>query len=278
MNEANIVIMAAGASTRMRGSYPESRTVDGPKSMIPVGPEGRPLLDYILLNAVRAGYRDCVIVVAAAETVIRSRYSGTGKAGLPGHLEVSFAEQGVHEGRVKPAGTADALLCALKARPDWAGTRFTVCNSDNLYSANAMRVILESKHENSMIAYDRLALGLPAGKISSFALVGTDSDGCVLDIVEKPGAGLAAEDTAGGISMNIFRFSYDVISPVLELVPFDRVRGEKELTAAVKMLIESRPGSLKAVPLSEPVPDLTAWRDIAEMDRFISRNYPSFEA
>ena len=71
-NGPGIVIMAAGASSRMRESLDSPdpgmkeavRMLSGlPKAMIPVGPQGRPFLDYLLLNVAKAGYSDAVIVV-----------------------------------------------------------------------------------------------------------------------------------------------------------------------------------------------------------------------
>ena len=289
-NDLNIVIMAAGASSRMRRSLEsgDSGTPAGmdipigiPKAMIPVGQGGRPFLDYLLLNVVQAGYNDVVIVVSASDDMIRGRYTELSDAGLPPGLQVSFAVQEIPDGREKPAGTADALLCALESRPDWAGERFTVCNSDNLYPVTALRTVLETKYENSMIAFDCHALGLPREKIKTFAVIMTDSSWHVLEIVEKPDPATYEKtaDASGriNISMNVFRFSYDMIFPILGEVPFDPVRDEKELPAAIRMMIDRHPGSLHAIPLSEPVPDLTSGKDINSVIGYIQQNYPAFE-
>jgi len=273
-----MVIMAAGASSRMNRSFQAGTSFSGSKSMIPVGPEGRPFLDYLLLNAAVAGYRDVVIVVAAKALEIRGRYANAIENGIPAALRISFAEQIIPAGRKKPSGTADALLCALKARPDWRGKKFTVCNSDNLYSPNALQTMLESKYENAMIAYDSDSLGLPDEKIASFAFITKDADNNVLDIVEKPDAEIPKKKNRFSVSMNIFRFDYDMIFPILEQVPFDPVRDEKEMAAAIKIVIELHPGSLCAIPLSEPVPDLTARKDIDEIREYISRKYPVYKA
>ena len=199
---------------------------------------------------------------------------------LPPGLRISFAVQEIPGGREKPAGTADALLSALKVRPDWKGRQFTVCNSDNLYPVSALRAVLESGHENSMIAFDSVGLGLPRAKIETFAVIRTGAEGHVLEIVEKPGPAEyeSAADEAGRIkvSMNLLRFSYDMIYPILGEVPFDPVRGEKELPAAVRMMIARHPGSLHAIPLSAAVPDLTSSGDISAVIGYIRQNYPAF--
>jgi len=48
----------------------------------------------------------------------------------------------------------------------------------------------------------------------------------------------------------------------LEAVPLDPVRREKELPAAVKMMIGLHPRCVFAIPRSEHVPDLTSPEDI----------------
>ena len=252
-----------------------------PKAMIPVGPGGRPFLDYLLLNVSRAGYSEVVIVVSATDEMIRSRYADPSVFGLPSGLRVSFAIQGIPEGREKPAGTADALYCALESRPDWAGQKFTVCNSDNLYPVRALKTAINSEYENSMIVFDSAALGLPSERIKAFAVIKTDSDGNVLDIIEKPDSTAYdnAVDDAGriNVSMNVFRLDFDMILPILGKVPLNPVRNEKELPAAIRMMIARHPGSLYAIPLSESVPDLTSSGDISAVIRYIRQNYPAFE-
>ena len=289
-NDPNIVIMAAGVSSRMRKSLGNRAPIEGgaveilsgiPKAMIPVGPEGRPFLDYLLLNVSRAGYSEVVIVVSAVDELFRGRYSNPAEIGLPPGLNVSFAVQEILEGRGKPAGTADALLCALESRPDWAGKRVTVCNSDNLYPVRALKTAIDSEYENSMIAFDSEALGLPREKIETFAVIKADPSWHVLEIIEKPGPAIyeSAADNKGriNVSMNVFRFSYDMIFPILSDVPFDPVRDEKELPAAIRMMIDLHPGSLHAIPLSESVPDLTSSGDISAVIEYIQKNYPAFE-
>jgi len=288
--DSNIVIMAAGASSRMRQSFDspdngiyvnQDLLPDIPKSMIPVGPNGRPFLDYLLLNAARAGYSEVVIVVSESGERIRQRYADPSDILLHDGLNISFAVQEIAGDREKPAGTADALLCALKSKPGWAGQRFTVCNGDNLYPVTALKTVLESEYENSMIAFESKALGLLREKIETFAVVRSDSEGNVLEIIEKPDSTTyeSAADESGriNVSMNVFRFSYDMIFPILRFVPFDPVRDEKELPAAIRMMISSHPGSLHAIPLSESVPDLTSSRDITTVIGYIRKNYPAFE-
>lgn len=283
----NLIILAGGISSRMK--RPGAAEIDSKlaqdadvkaKSMIGVGSGYRPFLDYLLYEAREAGYRDIVIVVGERDRSIREYY-GEADSGNAFHgLSISYAIQWIPEGRNKPLGTADALLQGMKARRDWEGKKFTVCNSDNLYTRRALRLIWESPSECSMIDYDRAALEFEPERIEQFAVIATAAGGAVVDILEKPSAGEIERlrDSRGrvGVSMNIFGFAYDRILPFLDTVPPHPVRQEKEIPAAVRMLISAFPGILMAIPLAEHVPDLTNRSDIVRVQEYLQREYPSF--
>lgn len=249
--------------------------------MLPVGEDSRPFLDYSLYYIEKAGYRDVVIVTAQGDRSIRSYYEGGGRSSdFPG-LDISYVTQTVPAGRDKPAGTADALLTALRARPGWRGGSVTVCNSDNLYSVKVLRMLRAESHPNALIAYDRDALGFPPERTEHFSIVRYDDHGFLVDIIEKPSPPEIAAAMAGGgkvgVSMNIFRLSYDDILPIVRSMPPHPVRREKELPVAVKMLASSRPGSVRVVGVAEPVPDLTSVPDIEDVRRRIGSQFPPLE-
>jgi glucose-1-phosphate adenylyltransferase len=271
----NIVILAGGVSSRMKKALASAANLDPSlrreaqeksKSMIGVGKGSRPFLDYLLGNIAGAGYRNVLIVVGERDDSIREYYERPENAGRFASLAISYAVQPIPPGREKPLGTADALLRALEAAPAWKGQRLTVCNSDNLYSMAALRLLLEDAHENAMIDYDRSALRFEQERIAAFAVLKKDRDGFLVDIVEKPSP-QEIESTADargrvGVSMNMWRFSYDRILPFIKSVPLNPVRREKELPAAVVMMVRRYPRSVFAIPLSEHVPDLTSPSDI----------------
>jgi glucose-1-phosphate adenylyltransferase len=285
----NLIILAAGVSSRMKRSLEGSKhlaesvaaeALHKPKSMIGVGKESRPFLDYLLYNAREAGYREIVLVVGEDDAAMRIMYGSADQRNAFHGLSISYARQRIPKGRTKPLGTADALLCALDARPDWAGGMFTVCNSDNLYSHHALRILLESPHAGTLIDYDRDALEFEHDRIQQFAVLEKDRDGYLTRIIEKPSREelLAAADAGGriGVSMNIFRFSYDRIVPVLRAVPLHPVRLEKELPPAVTMLVERDPRAMFALPLSEFVPDLTSVHDVSRVQEYLAREFADF--
>ena len=285
----NVVILAGGVSSRMKK---ESNALsldplllqdaqEKSKAMIGVGDNKRPFLDYLLYNIEQAGYRNVVIVVGERDDSIRKYYETGDGAKLFPSLDISYAVQKIPTRRQKPLGTADALLEALKAMTAWKRQKLTVCNSDNLYSVNALQLLLEDRHDNAMIDYDRSALKFGQERITQFAVIKKDADGFLEDVIEKPSAEeiTSASDRSGriGVSMNFFRLSYDTIYPFLEKVPLHPHRQEKELPIAVKMMINRYPRSMFTIPLSEHVPDLTNPADILEVKAYLEREFPKWK-
>jgi hypothetical protein len=124
-----------------------------------------------------------------------------------------------------------------------------------------------------LIEYDRRALLFPEERLSQFAVVRKDSSGFLLDIIEKPSPDeirrMREWQTTIGVSMNLWRFSGESIVPFLETVPLHPLRREKELPAAVRLMITERRNAMFAIPLSEHVPDLTSLVDIPSVRQFI---------
>jgi glucose-1-phosphate adenylyltransferase len=284
MTDPNLVILAGGISSRMRkassGSLEPALQRDAEeksKSLIGVGEGSRPFLDYLLYNAEAAGYRDVVIVVGERDRAMREYYGREDRNNRFHGLSVSYASQTIPEGRTKPLGTADALLQALRQRPDWHGKQLTVCNSDNLYSEKALGLMLRSHAECALIDYDRDALRFESERVRQFAIVCKDQQGRLLDIVEKPSADdfarMGGKEGRVGVSMNIFRFLYERILPFLEMVPLHPVRQEKEIPTAVMMMVHAFPGCMEAIPLAEHVPDLTSREDIAAVRDYLQKEF-----
>lgn len=289
MTAGNIVILAGGISSRMKNQAAGALLLEGrlsreaqskPKSMIGVGSGYRPFLDYLLHNVRAAGYQDVLIVVGENDELFREYY-GKKERGNEFHgLTISYALQRFPEGRSKPLGTADALLQALLFRPDWRGQPLTVCNSDNLYSQNVLTRLRTTTHPNALIDYDWRSLEFDEERLLTFAVVKKDEDGFLLDIMEKPSAAEVErlKESGGriGVSMNIFRFTYEHILPHLEKVPLHPERREKELPAAVRMMIQEHPRSVKTFPCTEYVPDLTYPADIPVIQKYLTKEFVGF--
>ncbi len=286
MTGGKLVVLAGGISSRMKKAPASQLPVDQSlindadlkaKSMIGVGKDHRPFLDYLLYNAREAGYTDVLIVIGERDDSIRDYY-GKEMRGNDFHgLSISYAVQKVPPGREKPMGTADALYQGLTAVKEWRGRKFTVCNSDNLYSQKALKLMLNDDYKNATVDYGRDALEFELSRIERFAVTLKDDEGYLTGIVEKPSGDQikAAQGKDGiiGVSMNIFELQYDMIYPFLEKVPFNAVRDEKELPEAITMMIRENPKCLFAFPLSEHVPDLTAKSDILPVKQYLETHF-----
>ena len=286
MNEGKLVILAGGISSRMKKPVNSDVNVEEKliedadkksKSMIGVGNNYRPFLDYLLFNAKQSGYNDIVLVVGERDSSIKKYYGSSEKNNNFNEINISYAVQPIPLGRSKPLGTADALLWGLKSKPEWKGSKFTVCNSDNLYSQKALTIMLNSPYIAAFIDYDRSSLEFDLSRIERFAVTTKNENGFLIDIIEKPTPKIieSVKSTSGfiGVSMNIFSFSYDVIIPILEKVPLHPERKEKELPEAVKILANEIKESVYGYPLSEHVPDLTSKEDIIQVKKYLEKNY-----
>ena len=282
MTYGKLIILAGGISSRMKQSAISTTMVDKElihdadlkaKSMIGVGENRRPFLDYLLYNARQAGYEKVLIVIGEKDDSIRDYYGENDLDNEFHGLKISYTIQKIPRGREKPLGTADALYQGLTSKREWSGTRFTVCNSDNLYSVKALKLMLQDDYKNAMVDYDRAALQFEWSRIERFAVTMKDEEGFLTKIIEKPSEdqikAVKGKDGIIGVSMNIFRMQYDMVYPFLEKVPFNPERQEKELPEAVTMMVEAHPKSLFAFPLSEHVPDLTIKSDILPVKKYL---------
>ena len=71
-----IIVLAAGRATRMRtsaASVEQTRfaqdALERPKPMIRVGPNGEPMLEFILEQALRAGFTEATVVIAPDDII-----------------------------------------------------------------------------------------------------------------------------------------------------------------------------------------------------------------
>ncbi len=276
-----LIILAAGISSRMKNDSADNLNLSSelindaeskPKSMIRMGENDKPFLDYLIDNAISAGYNEIVLVVNEKDETIKKYYSTKKISGI----KISFAVQEIPPGRTKPLGTADALLSALNSKSEWAEFKFAMCNSDNLYSVGALKKISKTEYVNAMIDYDRESLMEESSRVEKYAVTKKDENGFLTDIIEKPSPEqiemLRSKDGTVGVSMNLFAFSYDMIYSYLQKVPLNELRQEKELPAAIKMMLNDNPKSLFCYPWKERVPDLTSKKDILSVHSFLKKN------
>jgi NDP-sugar pyrophosphorylase family protein len=130
-----LIIMAAGIGSRFGG---------GIKQLEPVGPNGEIIMDYSIHDAIEAGFNRIVFIIRRdIEADFREVIGDRIEAVCQKHgVSVGYAFQSltdvpagvtVPEGRSKPWGTGQAVLCAK----DLVECPFAVINADDYYGKEA---------------------------------------------------------------------------------------------------------------------------------------------
>lgn len=149
-----LLIMAAGMGSRFGGL----------KQLEPVGPNGEIIIDYSIYDAIRNGFNKIVFIIKEENyDIFREKI---GKK-IEDKIQVEYVFQKlenlpvgykVPEERVKPWGTAHAILCAKNV----INEPFVVINADDFYGNDAYRVISKfmekennsNKKEYAIVGYD----------------------------------------------------------------------------------------------------------------------------
>ena len=152
MKEPILVVMAAGIGSRFGGL----------KQMTPFGLHGESLIDYSLYDALQVGFKRVVFIVNQR---IRDDFKALVGKHVDGLMEVQYVMQEldalpegltVPPGRVKPWGTAHAILCCKEV----IDAPFCAINGDDLYGRDALRQLynyLKSEPEAdayAMVGFD----------------------------------------------------------------------------------------------------------------------------
>jgi len=214
-----LVILAAGVGSRFGGL----------KQLAPVGPHGEALLDYGVYDAVRAGFRNVVLVIRReVEELFRRHVADVIGPGVA----VSYAHQALEPppaapGRTKPWGTGHAVLAAA-----W-GIRgpFAVMNADDYYGAGAFRLLFDHlavAGDHALVGYTLRETTSTHGGVSR-AIAELDAQGYLARLTEVadiagrgsvytgrtiPGKTVTL-DGSELVSMNLWGFTNDVLG-VLE--------------------------------------------------------------
>ena len=271
----NIIILAGGASSRMKKSTDQNLSPDKvaqanqlSKGLIELG--GKPFLSYLLENILQAEFKNVYIITGENSKMFRRAFENN-----PDFvdLNIEFATQYIPEGREKPYGTADALYQCLEQHPNLKEDTFCVCNSDNLYSLKVLKNIKNANSRQAILAYDIDHLKYPKERISRFAVMRFNKNYDLLAIVEKPEPTRIADYTDAHqkirVSMNIFLFDGKYFFKYLENCPPHPIRDEKELPTALMNMIGDNIQVL-GIPIEEHVPDLTSKNDIAILENYLS--------
>ena len=214
-----LLIMAAGMGSRFGGL----------KQATPFGPNGEFIIDYSIYDAIKCGINKVVFIIKEENYVL---FRDTVGKRIEDKVEVHYVFQNldnvpskyeIPSDRVKPLGTAHAILCAK----DVINEPFVVINSDDFYGRDAYLKIskfLDEEHDGSkeqfgLVGYDVINTLTENGsvkrgvcEINNNKLVGLteskieDIDGIIKCETLSDGRTFTIEkDTK--VSMNMFAFN-----------------------------------------------------------------------
>ena len=144
-----LLIMAAGMGSRFGGL----------KQIEPIGPNGEIILDFSIYDAVEAGFNKAVFIIK--KEIEREFRQVVGKR-IEKMIDVEYAFQEldklpegyeVPSDRVKPWGTAHAVLCAR----DVVKSPFAVINADDFYGKSSYKIIHDELIQSNgmcMVGYE----------------------------------------------------------------------------------------------------------------------------
>lgn len=260
MNKPVLVIMAAGMGSRYGGL----------KQMDPVDSEGHIIMDFSMYDAKRAGFDKVIFIIKREfEEGFREK---VGKR-IEKYMEVSYAFQDignipagyeVPEGRVKPWGTAHAVLSCI----DQVDGPFAVINADDYYGREAFQLIYDylSAHEDdekyryTMVGYLLGNTVTDNGHVSR-GICETNMHGELVSVeertrIEKRDGGIAFTEDDGKtwtevsgdavVSMNMWGFTKSILHEIRDGFPAFLDKGLKSnpmkceyyLPAVVSRLLE----------------------------------------
>jgi len=251
-----LLVMAAGQGSRYGGS----KQTDG------MGPFGETLMEYSIYDAVQSGFNRIVFVIR--ESMYQAFHEQVGVK-IAKRAEVAYAFQEystlpmffkVPKERVKPYGTAHAVLCAKNVISD----SFAVINADDFYGRKAFQVLSDSFQQHTytpfaaMVAYSlyntlslygsvtrgvcELNADETLNRIREVHQIKRFEDGVIRDCSSLNNEIVLDPNTP--VSMNIWGFSPDIF-PLMEEVfhnflsglPADDLKSECLLPNSVDQLI-----------------------------------------
>lgn len=259
MTKPTLIVMAAGMGCRYGGL----------KQIDPVGKHGEIIMDYSLFDAMEAGFEKVVFIIN--RKIEQDFYEVVGRR-IEKHMEVHYVFQDLSsmlpegfvlpEGRVKPWGTAHAILCCKGV----VNEPFAAINADDYYGKHAFSVLYDylkraqdvDEYDYSMVGYYARNTLTENGHVAR-GLCETNARGELVNIVErlriyKTPEGPAYTEDEGKtfthfpedtlVSMNFFGFTPSLFDELAAEFPKFLARAVKENPLKGEYLIPNEAGRL----------------------------------
>ena len=224
MKEKTLVILAAGMGSRFGGL----------KQAEKFGPNGEYIIDYSIFDAIKSGFNKVVFIIKEENYDL---FRETVGKRVESHIKVEYAFQNndnipskynVPESRVKPFGTAHAVLCAKNK----INGPFLMINSDDFYGYDAFKTASEYMDKNdkdiSVIGYKVVNTLTENGSVKRGILETKDGklERIIESKIEKVDGVLKANSLDGDenvdvneeslVSMNMIAFPYSFLEYIEE--------------------------------------------------------------
>lgn len=269
MKKPVLVIMAAGMGSRYGGL----------KQIDPVDKEGHIIMDFSIYDAKRAGFEKVVFIIKKEN---ESDFKEAVGRRIENVMEVSYVFQEltnipagfeVPEGRVKPWGTAHAVLSAV----DEIDGPFAVINADDYYGRHAFQAIFDylttheddSKYRYTMVGYRLRNTVTDNGHVAR-GVCGLNAENELVSVtertrIEKRNGGIEYSEDDGQtwtaidvdtlVSMNMWGFTRSILDEIQAGFPAFLEEGLKEnplkceyfLPAVVSSLLEEGRAAVKVL-------------------------------
>lgn len=184
MKKPVLVIMAAGMGSRYGGL----------KQIDPIDKQGHIIMDFSIFDAKRAGFEKVVFIIKKENEADFKQAIGNR---IKKFIDVEYVFQDLHnipkefevpEGRVKPWGTAHAILSCINI----VDGPFVVINADDYYGRDAFRKIFQflstqnddDKYRYAMVGY-RLENTLTENGHVARGICTVDDDNYLVKVVER---------------------------------------------------------------------------------------------
>lgn len=267
--DITLVILAAGMGSRFGGL----------KQIEPMGPNGEFIIDYSVYDAIKAGFNKIVFLIkrenydlfketigARVEPYIKTEYAFQELNNLP--LGYTLPSD-----RVKPLGTAHAILCCKEKVHE----NFAMINSDDFYGRDAfikayeyLSKVDESSSEYGMVGY-KVANTLTENGSVKRGVCNVDNNGYLTNLteskVERVNNEIIASPLDGSkaftvkdddtVSMNFLLFTPGIFNYIEEGFPefFDNnkdnlLTAEYLIPDVLSNLIKNNKASTKVIPTS----------------------------
>ncbi len=218
--QPTLLILAAGMASR----YGSMKQIEG------FGPAGETIMDYSIYDAIRAGFGKVVFIIRKD---FADQFKAIFEPRLKGRIEIDYVYQelssfvdgfDIPASRVKPWGTAHAVLCAK----DVIKEPFAVINADDFYGRDAFEKAAAflttdcNPEQHAIIGYN-LAKTLSANGTVSRGVCEVNAEGDLASITERTKIyaednRIVYEDAAGkhevpydsSVSMNFWCFDDSV--------------------------------------------------------------------